>query len=242
MAAAMLEGKVVLITGASRGIGRYVAHTFAAERAKLAVADIRPLERVADELRDLGVDTLAINADVRDEAAIAALMERVVGHFGRIDVLVNNAGIPTHTMGVRPYTRDMDKAFWDSVIDTNLGGTFLCTKHALPYMERQRSGHVVNVFGGGTPGSPGSAVYVASKTAVRTFTRFVAEEEREWNVCVVAVTPGGQISTEEDPEEVRRRIPGVEAVGNRFVLAAQVGMESTGKLFTLRDGKLEVVD
>lgn len=176
----MIRGQVVLVTGAARGIGRYIAHTFAREGGKLALADIRPLEPVAGELRGLGADTLTINADIREEAAVRAMMEQVNTAFGRIDVLVNNAAIPTHSSWepIWPRIRDMEKTFWDRIIDTNLGGTFLCTKHALPYMEQQRSGHILNLYGGGNVKAVGACVYVVSKDAVRTFTRFVAEEER----------------------------------------------------------------
>ena len=237
----MIQGKVVLITGAARGIGRYTAKTFAAEGAKLAVADILPRDTVCEELRDLGVEPLSMYTDIRDEAAVAAMMAQVNGHFGRIDVLINNAGIPTHVLTERPAIRDTDKAFWDRIFDTNLGGTFLGTKHAIPYMERQGAGHIINLWGGGTPTAVGSAAYVASKDAIRVFTRFAAEEEREHNICIVAVTPGGQIATETDPEEVHQRVPGLDFVANRFVLAAQVGMDLSGQTLTLRDGKLIVV-
>lgn len=236
----MIQGQVVLVTGGARGIGRYVAGTFAQAGARLAVADILPLDGVFAELLGLGAETLALSVDVRDEDAVKAMMRAVVERFGRIDVLANIAGIPTHAAWepLWPRIRDMDKSFWDRILDTNLGGTFLCTKHVLPYIERQRSGHVLNTTGGGRTHPFGACIYVASKDAVRTFTRFVAEEEREHNICVVAVSPGGAIATEEAPEDIRRRMPGVESVGNRFVLAAQAGMEMSGKELTLIDGKL----
>jgi 3-oxoacyl-[acyl-carrier protein] reductase len=239
----MVEGQVVLVTGAARGIGRYIAHTFAQAGAKLAVSDIQPLERVVGELQDLGTDVLAVNADVRNEDEVRALADRVASHYGQIDVLVNNAGIVPHFQwGVPrwPRIRDMDQSFWDRVLGTNLGGTFLCTKHVLPLMEARRSGHVIGLHGGGS--GPGAAPYVISKEAIRVFARFVAEEEREWNVCVVAMGPAGAIATEDAPEEARRRMPGVESIGNRFVLAAQAPMEMSGHLLTIKDGKLAVGD
>jgi 3-oxoacyl-[acyl-carrier protein] reductase len=236
----MLRDKVVLITGAARGIGRYNAKLFAAAGARVAVADMRNLDLVSDELRAQGATPLAVEANIRDEVAVQAMMERVAGHFGRIDVLLNNAGIPTHTMPHRPFVRDTDLSLWEQIIDTNLGGTFLCTKHALPYMEKEQAGHIINVYGGGRPGSGGAAVYVASKDAVRTFTRFVAEEEREHGICIVAMGPGGQIATETDPEEVRRTVPGLDTIGNRFLLAAEAPMEMSGRLLTMKDGQLAV--
>src|SRR4051794_5176254 len=165
----MPDGQVVLITGAARGVGRYIAHTFAEAGAQLAVADIRPVETVTAELQALGAKTMGLNADVRDEDAVHLMMERVAAEFGRIDVLVNNAAIPTHAAWepIWPAIRDMEKSFWDRVFDTNMGGTFLCTKHVLPYMERQGRGHIVNLYGGGDPKSVGSCAYVTSKAAIR---------------------------------------------------------------------------
>jgi NAD(P)-dependent dehydrogenase (short-subunit alcohol dehydrogenase family) len=135
---------------------------------------------------------------------------------------------------------DMEKNFWDKVMETNLGGTFLCTKHALPFMQERRSGHIINLYGGSPPKTLGSCVYSVSKDAIRTFTRFVAEEVREYNICVVSVSPGGAIATEDAPEEVRRTMPGPESAGNRFVLAAEAGMELSGQRLTLKDGVLQV--
>ncbi len=239
----MMQGKVVLVTGGARGIGRFIAHTFAREGAKLAVADIEPLEKVSAELGEMGADVLAVPADVRDEEQVSAMVQRVADHYGRIDVLVNNAGIVPHfSWGIPhwPLIKDMEKDFWDKVINTNLGGTFLCTKHVLPHMERQRSGHVLNVHGGGGLTSFGTCAYPVSKDAIRTFTLYVAEEEREWNVCVLIVHIGTPIATEEAPEEARQRLASPEVVENRFVLAAKAGMELSGLMVELREGRLVV--
>ena len=113
-----------------------------------------------------------------------------------------------------------------------MGGMFLCTKHVLPHMEAQRSGHVVNTMGGGL------STYGVSKSAIPAFTRLVAEEEKDFNICVVTINPGTQIATEDAPAEARARMPGPEFVGNRFVLAAQAPMERSGQWLTLEDGKL----
>jgi NAD(P)-dependent dehydrogenase (short-subunit alcohol dehydrogenase family) len=109
-------------------------------------------------------------------------------------------------------------------------------------MEARRSGNIINLWGGGRAENHGAAAYVVSKDAIRTFTRFVAEEEREWNVCVVAFSPKQAIATEDAPEEARTRLPGPEYLGNGFVLAAQAGMELTGTTVEHRDGKLVVAD
>jgi 3-oxoacyl-[acyl-carrier protein] reductase len=184
---------------------------------------------------------LAVPTDVRDEAAVRNLMDRTVARFGRIDVLHNNAAIVTHFhWGIPPWPRirDLDPSFWERVIQTNLGGTFLCTKYALPFMEAQRSGHIISTMGGSN--KVGAAPYQVSKDAIRSFTRAVAEEEREFNICIVAMSPGGRIATEEASTEAQAEFPGVDSVGDRYVLAAQVGMEFSGKLLDIENGKVVV--
>lgn len=239
----MLNGKVVIITGGAKGIGRYTAQTFVKAGAKLALVDvdISRLHTTGEELRALGGDVLPLTADVRSEGEVKSAVDKVVQHFGRIDVLVNNAAIVPHFMwGIPRWAniKEMEQTFWDRVIDTNLGGTFRFTKHVLPQMERQRSGHIINLYGGG--GGPGAAAYVISKEAIKTFSRFVAVEEQEYGICVVTVNPGAAIATEDAPEEARQRMPGPNFVGERFVLASQVGMEYSGKLLTMENGKLTV--
>jgi NAD(P)-dependent dehydrogenase (short-subunit alcohol dehydrogenase family) len=238
-----MQGEVVLITGAAQGIGRYIAGTFAQAGARLAIADVLPLDTTAEQLRAAEVEPLLVPADVSDEDSVRAMIDRTLQHFGQIDVLVNNAGIATHGAWepLWPRIRDMDKAFWDRIMDTNLGGTMLCTKHALPSMEARRAGHILNLYGGGRTHPFGACVYVTSKEAIRHFTRFVAEEEREHNICIMALTPGAAIATELAPENVRQQMPGVELVGNRFVLAAEAGMDMSGQTVTMTDGKLVAV-
>jgi 3-hydroxybutyrate dehydrogenase len=240
----MLQHQAVIVTGAAMGIGRHIAHTFAREGANVAIADIEDegLKSVSAELRTLGAEVLAQKTDVRDEAAVQRMVQAVVDRFGRIDVLVNNAGIVPHFQwgGPRwPGIRDLDYAFWQKVLETNLGGTVLCTKHVLPQMERQHSGHIINLYGGGR--GTGASPYVVSKEAIRFFTSYVAEEEREHNICIVVISPGGAIATERAPEEARNRMPGPDLAGNRFVLAAQVDMDCSGHLLDLKDGHLEIV-
>ena len=234
---------IVLITGAARGIGRYVAGTFADAGYHLVLADVLPLETTAELMRARDTDPLLLSADVSDEESVRRMIGSALDRFGRIDVLVNNAGIATHGAWEAgwPRIRDMERPFWNRVMDANLGGTMLCTKHVAPSMEARRSGHIINAYGGGRTETFGSCVYVTSKEAIRTFTRFVAEEEREFDVFVCAINPGAAIATEEAPEEVRARMPGVELVANRFVLAAQAGMELSGQTLTLVDGKLTPV-
>ena len=156
-------------------------------------------------------DAIAVPIDVRDEKDVRHMAYTVADRFGQIDALINDAGIVPHfNWGIPrwPRVRYLSKDFWDSVIQTNLGGTFLCTKYVVPFMEEQRSGNIVNLWGGGRAENHGASPYVVSKDAIRTFTRFVAEEEREWNVCVVAFSPKQAIATEDAPAEARQRLPG----------------------------------
>ncbi|MGE5302201.1 MAG: SDR family NAD(P)-dependent oxidoreductase [Alphaproteobacteria bacterium] len=242
-----MKGQVVIITGAAKGIGRYAAQTFARAGAKVVLADtdIERLDKTARELRKLQPEILALPTDVRLESEVRGMVHKVIEHFGRIDTLVNDAGIVPHfNWGIPrwPRVRFLDKTFWDSVIQTNLGGTFLCTKYAVPFMEEHRSGHVINLWGGGKAQNHGACAYVVSKDAIRTFTRYVAEEEREWNVCVIAISPRQAIATEDAPEEAKKRLPGPEVLGDGFVLAAQAGMDLTGKTVEYKDGSLVVAD
>ena len=243
----MLQGKIVIVTGGAKGIGRYAAHTLAQAGGNVVIVDVdvERLHKTLGELRDLKFEAWALAADVRHEDEVRRMVHQVVDRYGQIDVLVNDAGIVPHfNWGIPrwPRVRFMSKDFWDNVIQTNLGGTFLCTKYIVPFMEARRAGNIVNLWGGGRAENHGAAAYVVSKDAIRTFTRFVAEEEREWNVCVVAFSPKQAIATEDAPEEARKRLPGPECLGNGFVLAAQAGMELTGKTVEHRDGNLVAVD
>jgi NAD(P)-dependent dehydrogenase (short-subunit alcohol dehydrogenase family) len=238
----MLEGKVVIVTGGGQGIGRHAAITFAEEKAKVVIADFdkERLDKTSSELARL-TETLAVNADVRSEADVKRMVEQVMSRFGRIDVLVNDAAIVPHfAWGIPrwPRIRDMEKSFWDRVIQTNLGGTFLCTKHVLPHMEAGRSGHVINLYGGGGVKPAGACAYMVTKDAIRTFTRYVAEEVRESNVCVVIFSPRVPIATEGAPEEALKRLPGPEILGKAFVLAAELPMDRSGQCFAYQEGKL----
>lgn len=240
----MLEGKVVIVTGGGKGIGRHAGKTFAQEKAKVVIVDVNRdwLQKTSGELGQL-TDTLAIHADVRSEDDVKKMVDQVVSRFGRIDVLVNDAAIVPHfAWGIPrwPRIRDMEKDFWDRVIQTNLGGTFLCTKHVLPHMEARKSGHIINLYGGGGVTPFGACAYVVTKDAIRTFTRYVAEEVRESNVCVVIFSPRVPIATEGAPEEAVRRLPGPEILGSGFVLAAELPMDISGQCVAYQDGKLVV--
>ena len=172
-------------------------------------------------------------------------MAQAASAFGTIDYLVNNAAIVPHFQwgGPRwPRVRDMDLSFWEKVIATNVHGTFLCSKHAIPYMEKQKSGHIVNLHGGGGKTPPGAMAYVITKEAGVWFSRYLAEEVREHNICVMSLSPGRAIATERAPDEARGRMPGPEFAGDRFILAAEAPMELSGHLVDLVEGRLVAID
>src|SRR5262249_44789139 len=145
------------------------------------------LDRTRHELEAANVDVLALPCDVRVEAQLEFLMERAANHFGGIDLLVNNAAIVPHFrwgLPEWPAIRGMQQAHWDDVHQTILGGTFLATKHALPYIESRGGGHVINIYGWG---NLRSHVHVIAKEAVGVFTLYAAEEERKHGICVICV-------------------------------------------------------
>jgi 3-oxoacyl-[acyl-carrier protein] reductase len=238
----MLEGKVVIVTGAGQGIGRHAATTLAEQKAKIVIADLNE-EKARKTATDLArlTESIPLPVDVRDEESVKRMIDQAVNHFGQLDVLVNDAAIVPHfAWGIPRWPRisEMPKDFWDRVIQTNLNGTFNATKHAVPHMEKRRTGHIINLYGGGGIIPAGACAYVVSKDAIRTFTRYVAEEVRSSNICVVTFSPRVPIVTEDAPEEAFKRLPGPEILGQGFVLAAQLPMEQSGGYFAYDNGKL----
>lgn len=207
-----LEGKVALVTGASRGIGRAIALKLAQCGADLALNYVddpegrnrQDAERVVAEIQQLGRRALLVEANVADEAAVDAMVAEAATQLGRIDILINNAGI------VRDITlKKMTKQQWDEVIAVNLTGVFNCTRSALPLMREAGWGRIVSVASVvGQMGNIGQANYAASKAGIMGFTKSVARETARRGITVNAVAPGF-ISTqmlETVPEEVRASI------------------------------------
>jgi len=238
----MLKGKIAVVTGGGQGIGKHAAKTLAANGVKIAVADIDQdlAEKSAAEL-GAPSETMAVPLDVRDEDGVRLAFEAVTKQFGGIDILVNNAGVVPHFRWgspLWPHISDMPLEFWDRVIRTNLYGTFFCTKHAIPHLADRNGGHIVNLYGGGGTNPPGALTYVVTKDAIRTFTRFVAEEVRDSNICVLTISPRVPIATETAPETARKTMPGPDILGDAFVLAAQAPLESSGQCLAFAEGKL----
>jgi NAD(P)-dependent dehydrogenase (short-subunit alcohol dehydrogenase family) len=203
------------------------------------------MEQASEDMRKFGAEVLTVKTDVRREGEVAAMMDQTIRHFSRIDVLLNNAAVVTHFQWGNPrwpLVKNQDKSFWDNVIDTNLNGTFLCCKHAIPHMERQGGGHIINFGQGGHASSIGACAYGVSKAAIQKFSQYLAREVWGQNIVVLSMSPGTAIVGEYGPEEARRRMPGPEIVGNCFVEAAELGMEHSGKQVTVRNGKLKIDD
>lgn len=187
-AAIGLEGKVAVITGGSRGIGRAIAMRLSAEGAKVAICgrNLAAAEEVVAEIEATGATGMAVAADVSRESDAEALIQASIKRFGRLDILVNNAGITRDGLLVRMKEED-----WDAVLDVNLKGAFFTTRSALRPMLRARGGRIVNISSiAGTMGIPGQANYSAAKAGLIGFTKAVAKEVASRSITVNAVAPG----------------------------------------------------
>jgi 3-oxoacyl-[acyl-carrier protein] reductase len=183
-----LAGKVALVTGGTRGIGLAVARSLADDGASVVVSGRDPgrLESAAKELETSGASVLAVAADAGKREDADRLVDAAKERFGRVDVLVNNAGITRDQLLVR--MKDDD---WDQVLDTNLRGVFLMTRAAGKVMMRQKSGRIINISStAGAMGNPGQVNYSAAKAGVIGLTKASARELAHWNILVNAVAPG----------------------------------------------------
>ena len=246
----VLRNKVAIVTGAGRGIGREIAETLAREGAATVVTDVRQdlLDDVAAEFGRQGWAGRQYMCDVRDAARTRAVVDDVARTLGRIDVLVNNAGVaPTGPV------ETLSEEAWDLNLDVNLKGTFLMCQAVMPVMKRQRSGRIINAasFAAILP-ITGSAAYAASKAGVHYFTRALAGELGPWNVTVNCYAPGMIPTaingfTELPPERQRRLLDTLtfrrwgetrEVANLICFLASDLAGYITGTLIDVSGGKL----
>jgi len=205
-----LEGKVALVTGASRGMGRAIALKLGHMGARVAVNYVavdpqneKDAQEVVGALAAAGAEAFAVEADVRDSEAVKRMVDAVVEKWGGLNILVNNAGITKDTLLLR-----MSEQQWDDVLDINLKGTFLCSKHALKAIMRAGYGRIISLASiAGVVGNPGQTNYSASKGGIIAFTKSLAREVGSRGITVNAVAPGYIRTQMTDvlPEEIRNK-------------------------------------
>ncbi|MBN3924834.1 3-oxoacyl-[acyl-carrier-protein] reductase [Nostoc sp. NMS4] len=242
----LLQDKVAIVTGASRGIGRAIAIELASQGA-IAIVNYAnsntAAEAVVTEIIEAGGQAIAIQADVSKIEQVDALVNAVMEKFSRVDILVNNAGITRDTLLLRLKPED-----WQAVIDLNLTGVFLCTRAASKIMLKQRSGRIINITSvAAQMGNPGQSNYSAAKAGVIGFTKSVAKELATRGITVNAVAPGfittDMTSNLNNPEDILKYIPlgrfgqPEEVAGMvRFLAADPAAAYITGQVFNVDGG------
>jgi 3-oxoacyl-[acyl-carrier protein] reductase len=204
-----LSQRVAIVTGGARGIGREIALKLAEVGASVVVSDLADAEPVAQEIRGMNRQSLAVQADVSSAADVARLVEATVSSYGRVDILVNNAGIARDQLLLRMSDED-----WDAVLSVNLKSVFLCTRAVLRHMMKQRWGRIISLSSiVGIVGNPGQANYASAKAGIIGFTRTIAREVGSRGITVNAIAPGfidtpmTQKLGEEQRQELLKRIP-----------------------------------
>ena len=188
-----IEGKVVVITGASSGLGEATARLLSAQGASIVLGARRVgrLQSLADELTGSGGQALAVPTDVTHRDQVQKLVDAAVQEFGHIDVMINNAGLMSQSLLERLKVDE-----WDRMIDVNIKGVLYGIAAALPYMKAQKSGHIINVSSvAGHKVAPGGAVYSATKHAVRVISEGLRQEIKPYNIRTTVISPGA-VATE----------------------------------------------
>ncbi|PTL37332.1 3-oxoacyl-ACP reductase FabG [Alkalicoccus saliphilus] len=241
-----LEGKNAIITGGGRGIGKQTALTFAKEGARVTVADINEedINDIVKEIKDSGGEALARTVDVTDRTSVNGLIDAAKDQFGRVDIVVNNAGITADAQLLK-----MEEDQWDRVIDVNLKGVFNVSQAAAKVMKEQEAGVILNASSVvGTYGNFGQTNYAATKWGVNGMTKTWAKELGRFNIRVNAVAPGFVYTpmTEKMPEKVLnmmkeksvlKEMAGVEDIANAYLfLASKEARFITGEILAVDGG------
>ena len=236
-----LEGKVALVTGGSRGMGRAMALTYAQAGADVAVCSrhLADSEKVAQEIREFGRRSLAIKADTTVKADVEAMIEKVVKELGTLDIMVNNAGA-----NLRKYLMDTTDEEWDNIIKVDLTGFYLCAKAAAKVMIEKKKGIIINVSSiGGKKPYPNTGAYSVAKAGAIMLTKCLAIELLPHNIRVSGIGPGPvrtQLNTElwEDPKNkaeyeaklpIKRMAESEEITGIALLLASEASSYMTGQ-------------
>ena len=198
-----LDGQVAIITGAGHGIGKFYAERLASEGARVVIAelDLAATEKTVTELKSKGYKAIGVQTDVTSEASVANMVSEAVKEFERIDILVNNAAIfATIPMSRAPFDEiSIDE--WDLMMSVNVKGTWLVSKAVIAEMKKFRYGKIINISSStAVKGSPSRIHYVTSKAGIIGFTKTLANEVGDYNICVNCVAPGSTLS-EENPNE-----------------------------------------
>ena len=184
-----LKGKVAIVTGGARGLGKAYALRLCEEGAKVVIADILDANEVVQSITKAKGEALALYTDVSKEKSTQEMARKTIEHFGRIDILINNAAIST-TTAMKPFY-EISAEEWEEVIRVNLKGAFLCCKAVYPQMKKQGTGKIINISSGTFfKGLPNFIHYVTSKGGIVGFTRALAREVGNDGICVNAISPG----------------------------------------------------
>jgi 3-oxoacyl-[acyl-carrier protein] reductase len=229
-----LRGKIALVTGGGRGIGRAIALSFAREGADVAISarSQAEIDRVAEEVRAMGRRSAAISADVSQAEQVRRMVDRTLAEFGQIDVLVNNAGYARHFP-----VADLTEEVWDTTMDVNLKGVFLCTQAVLPGMVARKSGCIMTVASiSGHRGYRGASAYCAAKAGAITFMETLAMEVQEHNIKVHTISPGAvatKMRADNHPGEDPSTILQDDEIANVAVFLATLPPESQVREVTI---------
>ena len=240
------ENKSVIITGGGGKIAKAYAMAFAKEGAKVSLPDVASADPVVKAIKDLGGTAISMACDVSDERSVNAMVDETAKQFGTVDILINNAAY-FMTVWKGPFW-EMSVEEFDRAMAVNVRGSWLCAKAAVPYMQAQKKGKIINISSNvALTGNPNYIHYVSSKGAIIAMTRAMARELGDWNICVNTVTPGFVVTEgrQVDPEyekiraqqrSIKRSQVETDLVGTVLFLSSPASDFMTGQLLNVDGG------